>query len=150
MLRQLFQCEDLIEEVCISWCNGLGRLTLRDKYLEVTLRETVTNKNYGCSVTKLCPTLWPHGLQQTRPLYLSLSPRVCPSSCPLNLWCHPTISSSVALFFFCPQSFPVSGTELTVDNLLRFGSLWFRYITFKKVSETKLTFVLIYSLIFMG
>ena len=65
-------------------------------------------------------------------------------------WCHPTISSSVALFFFCPQSFPVSGTELTVDNLLRFGSLWFRYITFKKVSETKLTFVLIYSLIFMG
>ena len=26
---------------------------------------------------------------------------VCPSSCPLNRWCHPTISSSVALFSFC-------------------------------------------------
>ena len=27
----------------------------------------------------------------------SPSPGVCPSSCPLNRWCHPTISSSVAL-----------------------------------------------------
>ena len=34
---------------------------------------------------------------------------VCPSSCPLNQWCHPTISSSVT-FFFCPQSFPASGS----------------------------------------
>ena len=33
---------------------------------------------------------------------------VCPSSCPLNRWCHPTISSSVALF--CLQSFPASGS----------------------------------------
>ena len=40
----------------------------------------------------------------------SPSPRVCPSSCPLNQWCHPTISSSVALFSFCLQSFPASGS----------------------------------------
>ena len=33
----------------------------------------------------------------------SLSPRVCLSSCPLNQWCHPTISSSVSLFSFCLQ-----------------------------------------------
>ena len=33
-------------------------------------------------------------------------PRVCPSSCPLHWWCHPTISCSVALF--CLQSFPAS------------------------------------------
>ena len=26
-----------------------------------------------------------------------------------NQWCHPTIASSVALFSFCLQSFPVSG-----------------------------------------
>ena len=25
-------------------------------------------------------------------------------------WCHPTISSSAALFFTCPQSFPTSGS----------------------------------------
>ena len=35
---------------------------------------------------------------------------VCPSSCPLNQWCHPTISSSVAPFSFCLHSFPASGS----------------------------------------
>ena len=47
-----------------------------------------------------------HALQHTRPLCPSLSPGVCPSSWPLNLWCYPTISSSAALFFsFCLQLF---------------------------------------------
>ena len=36
--------------------------------------------------------------------------RVCPSSCPLNLWCHPTISSSVIPFSSCLLSFPESGS----------------------------------------
>ena len=35
---------------------------------------------------------------------------VCPSSCPLHRLCHPTISSSDALFSFCLQSFPALGT----------------------------------------
>ena len=52
---------------------------------------------------------WPHGLQHTKLHSPSPSPKVCPSSCPLHRWCHPAISSSDALFF-CPQSFPVSGT----------------------------------------
>ena len=51
-------------------------------------------------------SLWPHGLQHTRPRCPSLSSRVCPSSCPFNWWCHPTISTSVALFSICLQSFP--------------------------------------------
>ena len=51
-----------------------------------------------------------HGMQHTRPPGLSPPFRVCPSSCPLNRWCHPTISSSVTLFFFCLQSFPASGS----------------------------------------
>ena len=55
-------------------------------------------------------SMHPHGLQQARPLCPSPSPEVCPSSCPLYLWCHPAISSSDALFSFCPQSFPASGT----------------------------------------
>ena len=38
----------------------------------------------------------------------SLSPGVCSNSCPLIQWCHPTISSSVAPFSSCPQSFPAS------------------------------------------
>ena len=56
--------------------------------------------------------LWPHGLQNTRPLCCSPSPKVCPSSCPLLQRCHPAISSFDALFSFCPQSFPASGTFL--------------------------------------
>ena len=55
-------------------------------------------------------SLWPSGLQHARPPCASPSPEVCPSSCPLHWWCHPAISSSDALFSFCPQSFPASGT----------------------------------------
>ena len=61
---------------------------------------------YCCSVAKLCPILWPHELQHARLPCPSLSPRVCLNSCPLNRWCHPTISSSATPF--CPQSFPAS------------------------------------------
>ena len=47
------------------------------------------------------------------PVYLVLlSPGVCLNSCPLNWWYHPTISSSVALFSPCLQSFPTSGSFL--------------------------------------
>ena len=38
------------------------------------------------------------------------SPRVCPSSCPLNWWCHSTVSFSVVLFLSCLQSFAASGS----------------------------------------
>ena len=55
-------------------------------------------------------SLQPHGLQHSRPPCLSPSHRVWPSSYPLHQWCHPAISSSLALFSFCPQSFPASGT----------------------------------------
>ena len=52
-----------------------------------------------CSVAKLCLALCnPCGLQHARPLCPSPSLGVCPSSCPLNQWCHPSISS-VTLFF---------------------------------------------------
>ena len=55
-------------------------------------------------------SLLPHGLQQARPLCPSPTPRVYSNSCPLSQWCHPTISSSVAPFSSCPQSFPASGS----------------------------------------
>ena len=60
-----------------------------------------------CSVSQL--SLRPRGPQHARPLCLAPFPRVCPSSCPLHRWCRPTISSSDALFSFCPWSFPASG-----------------------------------------
>ena len=40
----------------------------------------------------------------------SPSPGVRSNSCPLSRWCHPTISSSVAFFSSCFQSFPASGS----------------------------------------
>ena len=42
--------------------------------------------------------LQPCGLQLARLPCPSPCPGVCPSSCPLSRWCHPTTSSSVALF----------------------------------------------------
>ena len=61
------------------------------------------------SVTQLCLTLRPHGLQHARLPCLSPVPGPCSKSCPLSWWCHPTISSSVILFSSCLQSFPASG-----------------------------------------
>ena len=55
-------------------------------------------------------SLWPHGLQHTRLPCPSPPPRACSNSCPSSWWCHPTISSSVASFFSCLQSFPASGS----------------------------------------
>ena len=54
-------------------------------------------------------SLQTHGLQHARLPCPSLSPRVCSNSCPLSLWCHPTISS-VTPFSSCPQAFPASGS----------------------------------------
>ena len=56
--------------------------------------------------------LRPHGLQHTRLLCPSLSPRACSNSCPSSWWCHPTNSSSVIPFSSCSQSFPASGSFL--------------------------------------
>ena len=50
-------------------------------------------------------SLRPHGLQHARLPCPSLSPRICSNSCLLSWWCHPTTSSSVAPFSYCPQSF---------------------------------------------
>ena len=47
-------------------------------------------------------SLWPHERQNAK------SHGPSPNSCPLNWWCHPTISSSVISFSSCPQSFPAT------------------------------------------
>ena len=55
-------------------------------------------------------SLWPHEPHNARPPCTSPTPGVYSNSCPLSRWCHPTISSSVAPFFFCLHSFPASGS----------------------------------------
>ena len=65
---------------------------------------------YSCSV--MSDSSQPHGLQHTRLLCPSLSPRTCSNSRPLSQWCHPSISSSVIPFSTCLQSFPASWSFL--------------------------------------
>ena len=71
-------------------------------------------------------SLPPHGQQHARLPCPSLFPRVCSKLCPLNQWCHPTISSSVIPFSSCLQFFPVSGTfpmtRLFVSGGQKFGA----------------------------
>ena len=55
-------------------------------------------------------SLQPHGLQHARLPCLSPTPRAHWNSCPLSLWCHPTISSFVVPFSSHLQSFPASGS----------------------------------------
>ena len=62
------------------------------------------------SVTQSCQTLRSHEPQHAWPRCPSPTPRVHPSPCPLSQWCHPTISSSAALFSICLRSFPASGS----------------------------------------
>ena len=50
-------------------------------------------------------SLRPQESQHTRPPCPSPTPRVHSNPCPLSWWCHPTISSPVIPFSFCPQSF---------------------------------------------
>ena len=57
-------------------------------------------------------SLQPHGLQHARPPCPSPTPRACLNSCPLNRWCHPTVSSCVVPFSSCLQSFPKSESFL--------------------------------------
>ena len=61
-----------------------------------------------CSVVKLCLTLWgprPAACKAFLSFTISLSLLMS-----IELWWHPTISSSVNPFSSCPQSFPASGS----------------------------------------
>jgi len=48
--------------------------------------------------------------QHTRLPCPSPTPEACSNPCPSSQWYHPTISSSLALFSSCPQSFLASGS----------------------------------------
>ena len=72
-----------------------------------------------CSVIKSCPTVC-HPVDCSTPSFPSLLPGVCPNSCLLSQWSHPTILSSAAPFSFCLQSFPAPRTFL-VSQLVALG-----------------------------
>ena len=51
-------------------------------------------------------SLWPRGLQHTRPPCPSPTPRVYSNSCPLSRWCHPTHLILCHLLLLPPSIFP--------------------------------------------
>ena len=71
---------------------------------------TFTAKFLLFSFLVVSDSLWPHRLQHVRLPCPSLSPGVGSNSYPLSWWFRPTISSSVAPFSSCFQSFPASGS----------------------------------------
>ena len=68
-------------------------------------------------------SLQPNGLQHTGLPCPSPTPGAYSNSCPLNRWCHPTISSSVVPFSFCLQSFPASGS-FPRSQFIRWPKYW--------------------------
>ena len=63
---------------------------------------------FSCSAVS--GSLRPRGLHHARLPCPSLSPGICSNACLWSQRCYPTISSSVAFFSSCPQSFPASGS----------------------------------------
>ena len=61
-------------------------------------------------IIAIVQSLSPVWLQHNRLPCPAPSPGVCSNFYPLNWWCHPTISSSVAPYSFCLQSFPALGS----------------------------------------
>ena len=72
-------------------------------YIINTYNISISSVQFSCSVVS--DSLQPHGLQLTRPLCPSPTPRACSDLCPLSQWCYLTISSSAALFSFWPSIF---------------------------------------------
>ena len=72
------------------------------------LKIRISSVQFSYSV--MSNSLWPHGLQHTRLLGPSTTPRVYSNSCPLSRGWQPTISSSIIPFSSSLQSFPASGS----------------------------------------
>ena len=86
-------------------------------------------------------SLWSHGLQHTKLPCPSLSLGVFSNSCPLSRQCYLTISSSVAPFSFCLQSFPASrdfSSESDFSNESVLLIRWPKYCSFSfNISPSK-------------
>ena len=90
-----------------------GVLFIRHRYARLKFLDTISLpgvRSVQFSHWVVSDTLWSHGLQHARLPGSSPTPGVYSNSCPLNRWCHPTISSSVIPFSSCLQSFPASGS----------------------------------------
>ena len=127
---------NLIFFLSLSYCYNqpYQKLTLFNTYLislfhGVMVMEALQNLEDGIfplslsvqfSHSAVSDSLRPHEPQHARPPCPSSTPGVHPDPCPLNQWCHPTISPFVIPFFSCLQSFPTSGS-FQMSQLLASG-----------------------------
>ena len=98
----------LLIVIAMEVIGGGGPRTSHPDHQESVPSWRVSSVQFSRSV--MSDSLWPHGLQHTRPPSPSPTPRAYSNSCPSSQWCHPTISSFVVPFSPCPKSFPVSGS----------------------------------------
>ena len=89
-------CYLIVMRVLLNWDQQIGH-TLENK-TEICkrqiFRDSMKSQTVSCLVVS--DSLRPHGLEHARPPCPSPTPGVCPNSCPLSQWCHPTILSSVS------------------------------------------------------
>ena len=94
-LELLWGCLQFGLELQLSWkskatyprsCLWWSKANLK---LCVIFSVSFSSVQFSCSV--MSDSLWPHGLQHTRPPCPSPSPGVHSNSCPLSRWCHPII-----------------------------------------------------------
>ena len=101
----------------VSWERTLGE---RADCKAIVSYQTHQSVQFSHSV--MSSSLWPHGLQHSRPPCPSPTHGAYSNSCPSSWWCYPTISSSVVLFS-CLQSFPASGSFLR-SQFFRWPKYW--------------------------
>ena len=104
-------CHFLHQGIFLTQVSSLHFLLWQVEFLPLIHLERPSHIHCCCSVAKLCPALC-NPVNCSFPILScpSLSPGVSSNSCLLNWWCHPTISSSVAPFSSCSQSFPPWGS----------------------------------------
>jgi len=91
----------------------------RDFVIQHSLFQQKTFHNIQFSCPVVSDSLWPHELQHARsPVHHQF--RVQPNPCLLSRRCHPTISTCIIPFSFCPQSFPASAS-FQMSQLLASG-----------------------------
>ena len=87
---------------------GMQEVNKLPKTSSPAFQSAISSVQFSLSVVS--NSLWPHESQHVRPPCPSPTPGVHPNSCPLSLWYHPAISSSVVPFSSCPQSLPALGS----------------------------------------
>ena len=113
---QVFLC--FFQHLSAFSCFGaFVELHLHDSYMSALLT-TPFPVLFNRSVVS--NSLWSRGLQHARLPCPLPSPVACSNSCLLSQWSHPTISSSVILFFSCLLSSPASGS-FSVSRLFTSG-----------------------------